>query len=444
MFLKELVSCLNRTLWGQFLREIWSPKKCTPFPCAVNGAIAWKLLNISLKDPEKLASNLSILDNLDYTEQFMIDFNMDDPFCTCFPNDETKPARFAVDASGKPKSKDLFREHRDISVEEVALSNRWYSRYAIFTDASSKDRSFAKELEWSLIHFRNHVDQELYNVVHAEYIAFPCEERGGPLFLKLLLLHLVVSNEANLEILINTVKTYKINENVENEDMDKVIRLLKAVTDTIIHLWNTKTLPKKYTEYLCTALQTTSCALFNEEISGIEKDVTTSRRIQSADNSAAMRRHAGARTVAPTLTGLILENTPQGVDFIFSLALSTYCDLNDDGKWDAAMRPTPGGAGAAPNDGFMAAEQITGPFCWNCESTGHAFPHCLKPRDPAMIAKNRALYREHKGQDPRGTAGGRGCGTGEHGWTKWKKPKQDERLVPAQTCFFWTRRGGAR
>jgi hypothetical protein len=63
------------------------------------------------------------------------------------------------------------------------------------------------------------------------------------------------------------------------------------------------------------------------------------------------------------LTGLILENTPQGVDSIFSLALSTYHDLKDDGKWEAAMRPTPGGAGAAPNGGFMAAEQITGPFC---------------------------------------------------------------------------------
>jgi hypothetical protein len=40
MFLKELVLCLNRTLWGQFLREICSPKNCTPFSCAVNGALA--------------------------------------------------------------------------------------------------------------------------------------------------------------------------------------------------------------------------------------------------------------------------------------------------------------------------------------------------------------------------------------------------------------------
>jgi hypothetical protein len=90
----------------------------------VNRYPKYKVLNVSLKDPEKLASNLSILDNLNYTEQFMIEFNMEDTFCTCFPNDKTKPASLAVNASGKPETKNLFRKHRDISVEEVALSNR--------------------------------------------------------------------------------------------------------------------------------------------------------------------------------------------------------------------------------------------------------------------------------------------------------------------------------
>ena len=45
----------------------------------VNRYPKYKVLNVSLKDPEKLASNLSILDNLNYTEQFMIEFNMEDP-----------------------------------------------------------------------------------------------------------------------------------------------------------------------------------------------------------------------------------------------------------------------------------------------------------------------------------------------------------------------------
>jgi hypothetical protein len=394
----------------------------------------YKVMNISLKDPEKLASNLSILDNLTYSEQFMLEFNMEDPFCICFPDSDTSPASLSVDSSMKPITKDLFQDHREISVEQVALSNRWYSRYAIFKPATGTDRSFAKELEWSLLHFRYHVEQELYNVVHAEYLSFPAEERGGPLFLKLLLLHLVVSNEANLELLVDTVKNYKINVNVENEDMDKVLRLLRAVTATIIHLRTDKTLPEKYIEHLCTTLQTTSCPQFNAEIAGIEKDVTTSRRIQSANKSASMRQHTGARTIATTMSGLILENTMEGVDFIFSLALTTYRDLKGDGLWNAAMRPTPGAAGAA--GGFMALDQIKGPFCWNCKSTEHAFPQCPKVRDPAAIAKNRALYREHKGNDPNGGAG-RGAATNR--WAKWKRPRpeEDNKRIINNAPFTW-------
>jgi hypothetical protein len=68
----------------------------------------FKVMNISLKDPEKLASNLSILDNLTYSEQFMLEFNMEDPFCICFPDSDTSPASLSVDSLMKPIMKDLF------------------------------------------------------------------------------------------------------------------------------------------------------------------------------------------------------------------------------------------------------------------------------------------------------------------------------------------------
>jgi hypothetical protein len=127
----------------------------------------YKVMNISLKDPEKLASNLSILDNLTYTQQFMLEYNMEDPYHICFPTDPNLPT-LLVDSSNKPIAKDLFKDHRDITVEEVAFSNRWYSRYAIFTTSNKTDRSFAKELEWSHLHFRSHVEQELYNALSLE------------------------------------------------------------------------------------------------------------------------------------------------------------------------------------------------------------------------------------------------------------------------------------
>jgi hypothetical protein len=45
MFLKELVLRLNRTLWGQFLREICPFKKSDPKSGAVNGPITGILLS---------------------------------------------------------------------------------------------------------------------------------------------------------------------------------------------------------------------------------------------------------------------------------------------------------------------------------------------------------------------------------------------------------------
>jgi hypothetical protein len=42
--LNGVVSCINRTLWGQFLREIWPLKKMTPKYNAASGIIAGELL----------------------------------------------------------------------------------------------------------------------------------------------------------------------------------------------------------------------------------------------------------------------------------------------------------------------------------------------------------------------------------------------------------------
>jgi hypothetical protein len=49
MPLKELVLCLNRTLWGQFLREICPLKKMTTKYNAASGIIAGELLRGGMK-----------------------------------------------------------------------------------------------------------------------------------------------------------------------------------------------------------------------------------------------------------------------------------------------------------------------------------------------------------------------------------------------------------
>ena len=79
----------------------------------------YKVMIVSLKDPEKLASNLSIFDNLTYTEQLMIEFNMEDPFRICFPNDLTSLATLEVDAKSKRQSSKI-----SLSIIEILLFNK--------------------------------------------------------------------------------------------------------------------------------------------------------------------------------------------------------------------------------------------------------------------------------------------------------------------------------
>jgi hypothetical protein len=50
MFLKELVLRLNRTLWGQFLREICPLRKTTPKYDAASGIIAGELLRVKISE----------------------------------------------------------------------------------------------------------------------------------------------------------------------------------------------------------------------------------------------------------------------------------------------------------------------------------------------------------------------------------------------------------
>jgi hypothetical protein len=125
--LKELESWIKRGQNVPFLREICPRKKCTPNIGTNIGARTgilltdikvthypkYKVMNVSLKDPEKLASNMSILDNLTYSDQLMIEFNMEDPFRICFPDSAVSLASLTMDPlTTKPIFKDLIVDHR--------------------------------------------------------------------------------------------------------------------------------------------------------------------------------------------------------------------------------------------------------------------------------------------------------------------------------------------
>ena len=74
-----------------------------------------------------------------------------------------------------------FENFRSISITEVAKSSAWYSRYGSFKDSFGTTHTFGRDMSWSLLHFKEHVDSVLHNDVELRLQGFKKEVQGGPL-----------------------------------------------------------------------------------------------------------------------------------------------------------------------------------------------------------------------------------------------------------------------
>ena len=81
--------------------------------------------------------------------------------------------------------------------------------------------TFHNELEWTYSYLRNNLEPQLYEKVQSEFATFEPLKQAGPLFLKLLLDHLVLSNDVNESALVNTVLGYSVKDNHKTEDITK-------------------------------------------------------------------------------------------------------------------------------------------------------------------------------------------------------------------------------
>ena len=88
-------------------------------------------------------------------------------------------------------------------------------------------------------YFKNNVEAVVVTFAHchALYMDYPAYYWGGPLFFKLLTDHLTASNERTKELLLKSVKAYKIT-NVAGEDIQIAYNQLLATAETLVVLNN--------------------------------------------------------------------------------------------------------------------------------------------------------------------------------------------------------------
>jgi hypothetical protein len=112
-----------------------------------------------------------------------------------------------------------------VTIEEVALSCAWWNLHGHYKDKDNKKQSYGRDMNWSYLHFKNHVDEVLYNATDKLLNSYNKKERGGPLFFKLLTNAVLLANEDSLATLESTIKNYNIAEDGK-DDVPEAIKIL--------------------------------------------------------------------------------------------------------------------------------------------------------------------------------------------------------------------------
>jgi hypothetical protein len=195
----------------------------------------YKRPETSMKSIERLLQSRSIMDTIEATETILNKYDMKEPFTNIvFPEDPTVKRvslKLKIDGSGI-RTVNVLTDFRRLTTKEVALSFSWWNLHGNYKDKDGKKQSYGRDMNWSYLHFKNHVDNVLYNDTDKEFHTYDKKERGGPLFFKLLTDSVLTANEDSLAALESTIKVYNIASDGK-DDVPESIKVIKVGSKTI-------------------------------------------------------------------------------------------------------------------------------------------------------------------------------------------------------------------
>eukprot|EP00536_Pseudo-nitzschia_multiseries_P012740 jgi/Psemu1/290471/fgenesh1_pg.504_\ len=302
---------------------------------------------------------------------------------------------------------------------DVTNSCAWYSTYAAVNLPDGMVTTLQHELGWSYQHFRNHVKPKLYEDVNKIFTKYSEIQRGGPLFLWLLLDTLAVTNDNNLRSLITKATRYNIKRDLPSEDITQVTRNITNLTENItsIRYDMEHPLPDLYLEQILQVYQTTSCEVFNHNFATLQQNIQSACRFECVNvNTATLNTN-----VTPTGVPKGAKNTPKGLKWILLYANNLYNELKHTGAWDVSIR-TPQDSGfraqerppnSPPQDCHQGrAPNWVPPVCWSCGGD-HTHRQCPHPKDQKKIDAGIKTFLK-KQQQRHGTP------------YKWRPPESGE------------------
>jgi hypothetical protein len=356
----------------------------------------YKKAETSMKSVERLLQSRGITATINGTKTLLDKYDMMQTFTIVLPTDPTLTKVALTSVNGVPTTFDLLVDFRKVTKEQVALSCAWWNLHGFYLDNDDKKISLSRDMNWSYLHFKNHVEDVLYDDVNKEFHDdFEKKQRGGPLFFKLLVDKVITSNENSLSALVSTIKKYKIDSDGK-DDLPECLKVLEAGVNTIMAMRedgsNRSPLPDKFVVDLIAVLQTTSVPVFNE-------------KMKDFHSSLDMDRLKSGETTINTL--LNLQQT-------FAFAKNYHKELFDEGIWHAAT-----------------IEQAKSTFifwknrCWNCKQENCSVPRCNKAIDKNQIEINKQEWMKENNRDSTDFKG-QGRRTNKPIPKNWRPPEPQE------------------
>jgi hypothetical protein len=350
----------------------------------------------SMKSIERLLQSRGIMDTITATTMVLDRYDMKQTFTCVFPKDPTLQnisLQMTFDGA-TPRTVDLLVDFRKVTVAEVALSCSWWNLHGFFMDSTNKKQTLGRDMNWSYLHFKNHVNDNLYNDVNKVFLKHEKKERGGPLFFKLLVDTLLSSNETSLSSLESTIKKFNIAKD-GMDDVPETIKTLEAGSLTILAMRDDGSgrppLPEKYVVDLFKVFQTTSVPVFNEKMAALHANLDLHRLTRKEK----------------TL------NTIDNLESIFDFATVFYEELFDEGVWTQVTLDT-----AKSTFNIFWKNR-----CWNCKKENCNVTRCNLPIDNNQIEINKQEWMVENNRDGTGT----GTGNGRRGRKPYKKPSGEWR-----------------
>ena len=285
----------------------------------------------------------------------------------------------------------LINDYLLVTSNQVAQSCEWYTKY------THDNNQYRDDPTLLLIYFAKNVEPLVLRHVNRTLNGFPIAQHGGPLFLKLLLSEISVTNDATRTNIIALIKSYDIKTQHPGENIKDVVDKLHPIVETLNAICD-KHLPDKFVDDLTNIFTTTSFDNFNKLFQTLRQNVTATRILNKLNSSW--------RVGAGSDAGLVfnVKNTLLGCEYVLEYAVFCYQDCSNDQTWVNIPKESAHVNSSTKVNPVPSTKGYTND-CFNClgvkdrTNIKHPVCKCPFPLDEERIRLNKEDFLAKKKKD---------------------------------------------